>query len=162
MQKVQATADAFELSREAGTGVKMYYSENGATMMELTAPVANRYETNDPYIEFPQGVLIEMRDEQGNPTGMLRSKYAITYENKDRTIFRDSVFVRNERDEQLFTEELLLDEGQDRIHSDRFVRIITPQDTLMGYGLESNQSFTKYRILKPRGKVNVDEPVTGE
>jgi hypothetical protein len=32
----------------------------------------------------------------------------------------------------------------------------------MGYGLESNQSFTKYRILKPRGKVNVAEPVTGE
>jgi LPS export ABC transporter protein LptC len=162
LQTVKETAASYEPTREAGVGVKMYYSENGATVMVLTAPEAHRFEARDPYIEFPSGVFIELRDTVGQTTGILKSKYAITYENKDQTTFRDSVYVRNVRGEELFTEELVLDEGQDRIHSDKFVRIVTPDELLIGHGLESNQDFTTYRILNITGSFSVhEEPAEG-
>jgi LPS export ABC transporter protein LptC len=159
LQKVKEAAGAYEPSRESGKGVQMLYSEDGAVLMKLLAPQALRYEVQDPYIEFPKGVLITLLDSTGEITGILKSKYAITYENKDQTTFRDSVYVRNVRGDELFTEELVLDEGKDRIHSDRFVRIITPDEQIIGHGLESNQDFSRYRVLKITGTFAVQEDV---
>lgn len=159
LQQVKETASSFEPSRESGKGVEMFYSEDGATVMKLTAPEALRYEVRDPYIEFPQGVVILLMDSTGHATGMLKSKYAVTYENRDQTTFRDSVYVRNVRGEELFTEELILDEGKDHIHSKKFVRIVTPDEQIIGHGLESNQDFTRYRVLKITGTFAVEEEV---
>lgn len=161
LQKVKETAGAYEPTREAGSGVRMFYSEDGSVMMDLSAPEALRFEDRDPYIEFPKGVVVKLMDSTHEVTGVLRSKYAITYENQDQTTFRDSVYVRNVRGEELFTEELVLDEGKDRIHSEKFVRIVTPDQQIIGHGLESNQDFSRYRILKITGAFAVEEKGIG-
>ena len=156
LQKVQEAAASYEPTREAGEGVEMFYSEDGRIAMRLSAPEALRFEAREPYIEFPAGVYIELFDDDGEINGILRSKYAITSEKKNQTMFRDSVYMRNVRGEELFTEELTLDEGKDRIHSDKFVRIMTPDEQIIGTGLESNQDFTKYRILNITGTFAVE------
>ena len=70
---------------------------------------------------------------------------------------KDGVVVINEKGEKLNTEHLVWDKKTEKITSDVFVKITTDSEVLMGEGLISNQDFTEYRILKPRGIINLDE-----
>ena len=68
-----------------------------------------------------------------------------------------NVVVVNEKGEKLNTEHLIWEEEGDRITSDAFVKITTADEILMGEGLESNQSFTKYRIKKIKGTIRLKD-----
>jgi hypothetical protein len=65
--------------------------------------------------------------------------------------------VVNNKGEKLNTEHLIWDRRADRISSDRFVKITTADEILMGDGLESNGNFTRYKILKIRGTLRIRE-----
>jgi len=60
---------------------------------------------------------------------------------------------------ELLTEELHWNPSRDRIYNDTSVRVLikTPEQILDGRGLETNQAFTKYKILKPIGNFTVHE-----
>lgn len=162
LQTIEETAAAYSPDTEVGSGVQMTYSEDGRTAMLLTAREVNRVETDDPYVEFPAGIYVQLIDSFGEVTGILTSKYAINYEYKSQTTFRDSVYLRNVRGEQLFTEELILEDDKDLIRSDKFVRIVTEDEQIIGHGLESNQDFTRYRILDITGTFAVEEDIVEE
>ena len=58
---------------------------------------------------------------------------------------------------KLFESQLLYwDERSQRVYSDSFIRIEEKKVILSGYGFESNQTFTKYRIFKPNGPIDME------
>jgi LPS export ABC transporter protein LptC len=105
---------------------------------------------------MPEGVKVQIFDEQMVVTSMLTSNYAIdsTYANKMEA--HEDVVVVNEKGERLNTEKLYWDRNTEQITSDVFVKITTEDQVIQGTGLISNQDFTEYRILNITGIINID------
>jgi len=70
---------------------------------------------------------------------------------------RNNVVVENTSGDKLETEHLIWDQKEDRIFSDVFTRITSPDRVIFGDGFESNQDFSKYRIRKVRGIIDLKE-----
>jgi len=44
-----------------------------------------------------------------------------------------------------------------KIYTDEFVKITTADEIIMGEGMEANQDFTKWKIHKIKGIINIKE-----
>lgn len=159
---VEATAKMYEPARETGENIELLYTENGHTRVKLTAPRIVSHKQKEPFIEFPSGLFVRFYDEVDNETSTLKADYAIRYVQKEETFFRDNVEIENEAGEQLFTDELIWDENEERIYSEKFVRIITPEERISGHGFEADQEFTVYQIKEITGQVYVESNETDE
>ncbi len=155
--EVLATADKLLPSTERGRDVTIIYSDQGQVKMQLKSDRVFRSMTQNPYMEFIGSVRVVFYDPMLQPTSTLDAQYAIRYEETQLTIIRDSVVVVNEQGEQLNTEELTWDPVQKKIYSDKFVRIRTADEILLGTGFESDQEFKRYRILNPEGTLTIHD-----
>lgn len=116
----------------------------------MKAPRQVEYENGDRI--FPDGVNIEFFSEKGQKSSILTAKHG-TY-NKAKNVYtvtRDVVIINHEEHKKLNTEELHWNPGAKKIYTDKFVKIETPEELLTGTGLESNEDFSSYKILKVAG-----------
>jgi hypothetical protein len=72
-------------------------------------------------------------------------------------IARNDVILVNSKGDTLNTEELIWEEAKQTIHSDKYVRITTKDEIIMGEGFESNTEFTKYKIFSIRGTISLKQ-----
>jgi len=49
---------------------------------------------------------------------------------------------------------------EQKIYTDKFVRITTATEILTGEGMEANQDFSSWVILKPRGTIALNATAT--
>lgn len=136
--------------------VEILYSTEASVVFKLNAPVLHQYGGEEPYNEMPKGVHVQIFDSAMTVTTDLTSNYAIDLTYQERMEAKDDVVVVNEKGEKLNTEHLVWDKKTAKITSDVFVKITTEGQVLMGEGLIANQDFTDYRILKPRGIINIE------
>lgn len=137
--------------------VDVLYSSRGKMKFRLKAPLIEQYGGEKSYNEMPEGVDIETYDSLMNISSRLTANYAIDKAYEKVMEAKDNVVVINHKGETLNTEHLIWDLEKDEIRSDVFVKITTAQQVLMGEGLISNQEFTNYKILKPRGIINLED-----
>lgn len=137
--------------------VDVLYSSKGRVKFRLIAPLVEQYGGEKNYNEMPEGVEVEIYDSSNHVTSRLTANYAIDITHSRKMEARDDVVVINDKGERLNTEQLYWDMVTEKITSDVFVKITTPQQVLMGEGLISNQDFTDYKILKPRGIINLED-----
>ena len=64
--------------------------------------------------------------------------------------------VVNQQNQTINTELLIWDQKKAMIYSDKFVKITTEDEVLFGDGFESDETFDKWIILKPRGSFRVE------
>lgn len=136
--------------------VEILYSTKGEVQFKLKAPILKQYSGKEAYNEMPEGVDIEIFDSTLKVTTKLTSNYAIDISYADKMEAKYDVIVVNDKGEQLNTEHLVWNKKTSKITSDVFVKITTETQVLMGDGLIANQDFTNYRILKPRGIINIE------
>ena len=80
------------------------------------------------------------------------------YYNKDELWkLMGHVDIKNLKGERFSTELLYWNQREQRIYSDRFIRIEQPDRIITGRGFESNQQMTVYKIHKPEGVFYIDE-----
>lgn len=156
LSQVEHTAAMYEPAKETGKGVELVYTENGKAKIKLIAPEIVKVKLKDPYIEFPAGLEVLFYDDSMNVTSTLQANYAIRYEAKKETIFKDSVRISNSRGDRLSTEEMIWDEKESIIYSDKFTRIITENENITGEGFSADQEFSEYTITGIRGKIYVE------
>lgn len=159
LEKIRQTEE-YKPTIETGKDIEMIYSEQGIVRIKLTAPKLVRHSEEDTYVEFPLGLQILFYNDSLEVTSTLKANYGIRYEKKQETLFRDKVEIINKKGEQLYTEELIWNEKEALIQSDKFVRIITPNERIKGRGFTAKQDFTNYKITNiTEGIINVE---TGE
>ena len=134
------------------------YSDSAVLRVKLKAPKEFEYQNGNR--EFPKGVDIEFYNEHGVKSSTLVANTG--YYNKEKEIYtvRGDVVIKSLlENKKMNTEELHWNPRIDKIYADTnvFVRIETPEEILTGKGLITNQQFTKYKILKPKGIFTVDE-----
>lgn len=137
--------------------VEIIYSTSGRPDFQLNAPVMDQYEGEEPYMEMPKGVKIQIFDSLMEVSSQLTANYAIDLKYADRMEAKEDVVVINNKGEQLNTEHLIWDKKTAKITSNVFVKITTQNEIITGEGLESNQDFTEYKILKPKGVISIKD-----
>ncbi len=144
---------------EVGKNVEMIYSDSAIIKFILKAPVLEHYIINNDssYIEFKKGVDVKFFNDKGIEDSHLTSEYAIHYEKDDKIRTEKNVQVVNRNGDKLSTEKLWWDKKNRKIYSDVFVKIHTSEEIIFGDGLESNEDFTKYRILNIKGTINIKD-----
>lgn len=104
----------------------------------------------DPYWFFPNGMYVEQFDTMFHVQVTLRADTAWNYTNRRLWKLKGKVFVRNAQNETFESEELYWDERKDKVYSDKYIEINRPEKLMLrGYGFESDQRMTQYRIFRP-------------
>jgi LPS export ABC transporter protein LptC len=136
--------------------VTTLYSDSAKLLIKLQAPVQQEFENGDGV--FPKGLYVEFYERPGQATSTLRANYAKQDRNRDIYKAKGNVVVKNlDKQETLETEELFWDKNKAEIYTDKFVKVTTAEEILMGQGLRANQDFSRYRILKPTGIIDLKE-----
>ena len=137
------------------TNVLTLVSDSAKLKFQLTAPLEQQFENGD--VIWPKGIVVTFysADGQKRVINTLTAKYGKSDKNKNLYTMRGDVRVVNVPDQQrLNTEELFFDKSKGLIYNDTtmFVKVTTPSEYMTGYGLKANQSFSRYRLLKPVGE----------
>lgn len=141
---------------ESAKDVELIYSENSKVIAVLKAPQFDKYTSENPYIELPKGVQVIFYDSLMKIKSKLTANYAKNYQKDEKMEARNNVVVVNEKNEKLNTEHLVWDQKKRMIFSDVFVKVTTKDKIILGEGLESDERFMKYKVLKPKGIINID------
>ena len=136
--------------------VKTLFSDSASVRIKLSAPL--QYELMNLNREFPDGFELLFLKKDGTIETRLTGDYGIFYKDKGLYKAKGNVVIKNmESQEQLDSEELYWNPETEMIYTDKFVRIRTKDEILMGNGLEATQDFSKYKILKPTGIFSIKE-----
>jgi len=132
------------------------YSDSAKLLIKLQAPLQQEFENGDRV--FKDGLYVEFFEKEGQEvTSTLKSNYG-KQDRNNLFLARGNVVVNNlEKKEKLETEELYWDKRKAKIYTDKFVRITTPEQIIMGNGLQSNQDFSNYRIRDVTGIIDLEE-----
>ncbi len=143
---------------ESSFDVDMDYTDSGRLVMIMHTPEANRYPTEEEYMEMPKGMNMVFYDSIGNEKSDLSSEYAISFVTKKIMEARINVVATGAEGDKLFTELLIWDQVKKTIYTDAPVRVVKKDGkTLYGDGLVSDETFTDYKITHPRGKFDLGD-----
>jgi len=142
---------------ESAKDVETIYSDSAHILVIVKAPQLDRYEGEKPYYEMTKGIAVYFYDSLMQVTSKLTANYAINYDKEKIMEAKNNVVVINEKKEQLNTEHLVWDQRKAIIYSDKFVKINTGKMIIWGDGMNSDERFDKWKILKVKGSITINE-----
>jgi LPS export ABC transporter protein LptC len=153
------------LDIEKGKGIRMVYSDSAQVKLIVEAPEMIRSsEFGQQKDFFPAGIFVEFIGPDRKPFSWLEANEAVREENSGKIVAKGRVVFENNRDQKLETPELIWDEQQKKVYTDKIVRITEPSrgDTTYGFGFSANQEFTIFEIRKKvLGRRNIADIVAG-
>lgn len=136
--------------------IETIYSDSAIVRIKLWASLEYEFQNGDR--TFPEGLDLIFYTEYGKASSTLRANYGKFIKNTGIYNVTGNVIIKNKlENEQLNCEELNWNPEKEIIFTDKFVRIETSKEILMGEGLEAAQDFSKYKILKPTGVFTISE-----
>jgi len=143
LEEVEALMGEQNLNKEIATDVQILYSDSSYVKVIIESPLMIRYVGRDENIdEFPEGLHVSFLDENGREKSWMDAKYAIRKEKDGKIYAEKDVVVYNSRKDKLRTAEIVWDEQNEIIYTERPVKIMQPSrgDTKLGRKIELNYS----------------------
>ncbi|MFN3403871.1 MAG: LPS export ABC transporter periplasmic protein LptC [Cytophagaceae bacterium] len=132
------------------------YSDSSIMRLKLKAKKQLEMQNGDR--EFPKGVYVEFYDEKGIMSSTLTGNKGKFNKEKNLYTVTGNVVVKNVgENKKLNTEELFWEPDKQKVYTDKFVRIETPDEILTGNGLTAKQDFSSYKIKDPIGEFRVKQ-----
>jgi hypothetical protein len=164
LAEVNQLFEKAETGTEVARDIEMLYSDSAIVRVRIIGPTLVRHlEAEKPYDEFPDGVHVDFLDADGTVSSTLDAQHAERYTRENIVIVRSdinqgmSVTLENDKGERLETSELIWDEGDAKVYTNKFVKITKPEEIIFAYGFEAKQDFSEYKLQKVVGRVKVDE-----
>lgn len=133
-------------------------SDSGITQYKIVSPLWNVYdEVDTPYWNFPKGIYLQKFDRKFNVIASVAADSAKFFRLQNLWKLDGHVELKKEPGELFMTQQLFWDQRRNRLYSDSFIHIETPDRMLEGIGFESNDRLTKYTIKHPTGIFPVSE-----
>jgi LPS export ABC transporter protein LptC len=149
---------------ERGKNIRIIYSDSAIVKAIIHAPVMERYnEPGNSRDVFPKGILLEFMDNNKVVKSWIKAESAIRDERTNKITAKGNVNCYDNDNKKIETSELIFDEIERIVYTDKLVRITDPVkgDTTYGFGFKANQDFTHFEIKKKvQGKINVTDIVT--
>ncbi len=156
LQRIEAFAGIDDGPVESASNVEIIYSDQANIRMILKTKQMDRYENDETYLEMPLGLNVIFYDTLMQQTSSITAKYAIRYEDNEIVKAQDDVIVINESGEKLNTEELIWDQKNQIIYSDKFVKITSEDEVTYGEGFRADEQFNQWEISNPRGTFRIE------
>ena len=149
-----AALDLSETPVQVVENMFVVQTENSGLQMRAEAPLMEKYEKDTvSYVLFPKGFFVYGYTEEG----LLETN--ITSDNARHLKYKDgresweafgNVVVRNLiKQETMETDTLYWDQKNEKIFTDCYVKMYSPQGFMQGYGMESDQRARDSRIFNP-------------
>ena len=133
-------------------------SDSGITRYRISAPEWLVYDkVAEPYWDFPQGIYFERFDGEYRTDADIVSDKAVFYDKKKLWHLTGNVKAKNLTGEIFESPQLFWDQNEERIYSPDSVTITQSDKVIYGIGFDSNQTLTKYEILKVSGIFPIDD-----
>jgi LPS export ABC transporter protein LptC len=139
-------------------GAKMLHTENGVLKVKVIATTVKRFLDIQPGLVFSNGIEVIFYNDSGLVESVLRADNAEVDEVKNIMTASKTVSLTSAEGEELQTEELIWDEKQNKIYTDKKVTIRTSKEVIEGQGFESNTNFSEYSISKIKGTFDFETP----
>ena len=140
------------------SGVTTLISDSGVTRYRVNTEEWLVFDRKKPsYWAFEKGDYLEKFDSLFHIDASIKADTAYYYEKKKLWELRSNVHIRSQRGDKFDTDLLFWDEKQERVYSDKFIRIEQEDKIITGYGFESNQQMTEYQIYNNTGIFTVED-----
>jgi hypothetical protein len=147
-----------ELALERTTDVELLYSDSARLRVRIIGPVMlNHTKRSQERQEFTDGIEVEFFDENERLNSRLTAKYAMRYDFDGKVVVRDSVVWRSVEDQMIESSELIWDERNQVIYTNKFSVITTPTDTVFTQYFRANQDFSRITMTSTDGSLIVKD-----
>ena len=134
------------------------FSDSGVTRYRAIAKDFLKFDkAQEPYSYFPEGIYVEKFDTLFNVEASLKADTAYNYEKKGLWKLIGNVKVENLEGKKFETSLLFWDQKEEKVYSDKYIRIQEEDKVITGIGFESNQNMTQYKIFNSQGVFPVSE-----
>jgi LPS export ABC transporter protein LptC len=142
-----------EISRD----VEFILSDSAVIRAKLLTPLMQTFFADEPFVEMPEGLNVIFYDNRSLPSGYLSAKHGKRFAIKRIIEVKDDVVVVNTQNDTFTTEFLTWNERENRVYTDRYVRVKTKDEIITGKGFTSDLSFTNYEFRNIKGIISVNE-----
>ncbi len=126
-------------------GALVHLYTRGMMTTEIHAERIVKFEQLDSTMGYVLNV--DFLDSAGSSTSVLVSDSGIIREKSGPLQVYGHVVVQTSDSISLYTDYLVWDPKIAKFHTDAFVRVITPNDTVTGWGLEAPRDLSRFKIL---------------
>jgi LPS export ABC transporter protein LptC len=142
---------------EEGKDIVIKYSVGNNRKAFLKAPLMYRVADTVIYTEFPKKVHVDFFGANDSIESKLDAHYAKYIENESKVFLKDSVTVINIKGDTLHCKTLYWDRNRTgkEFYTDDSIRIRTKTQIIDGIGLDAQQDFKSWHIVKPIGFIEV-------
>lgn len=146
-----------QITVDKATDIESFYSQDGKVKAKLTAPVMKNYQTDSPYIEFPNTLHVDFYNDTMLIESQLDAHYGRYRENQKKVFLKDSVVVFNINGDTLHSMELWWDQQKGQFYTDKPARIYRKDHTIIygKDGLTAAQDFSEVTIHESSGQLPV-------
>lgn len=136
----------------ATTGMTSLVSDSGIIRYRVTSEEWLMFDKKVPsYWAFEKGVYLERFDTLMRVDAQIEADTAYFYDKEKLWELRSNVKIVNLSGTTFTTDLLYWDQIKEKIYSDAFITIVDKDNTLYGYGFDSDQSLENPVIRKPTG-----------
>jgi len=160
IEQVRAITDKNTYPVQTSHNAQYSFSEKGKMQTRLEATLLEQFalDGDEDYLLASNGFTMIFFDASEVEEARITARNGKYEEKKKLLTAWDQVVLTNKAGEKLETEQLIYLQDSARIVTDKQVVITLSGGTILrGRGLESNDSFTQYRIIQPTGDILVEE-----
>lgn len=155
---VQEFVSSEVLPIEKIEGAEMLHTENGKLKVKIVATTIERFNNQEPQLVFSNHLVVYFYNDSALVQSTLKAEYAEINDEKKLMTAKENVILTNIAGKKLESEELIWDEKNNKIYTDKKVKITTGKEVIEGEGFVSNPDFTEYSIFKIHGTFNFETP----
>ena len=157
LAEISKTIDREMVNTEVAYEVELLYSDSAVLRVRIKGDRMVRHlDKNKPWEEFPDGVTVDIFNDNGRTQGQLTADYAVRYQDKREVVLTKNVVWKSIGKERMDTEKLIWDERNQKVYSKNFVRITKPDEVIYSHGFEANEDFTHWKLSAIEGELLVE------
>ena len=154
---VQEFVSDKEQAIEQIKGAELLHTENGKIKVRIVAGKIERFQNKQPQLVFTESLEVYFYNDSSQLQSTLKADGASIDEETKIMLAQNNVELISSDNKKLETEELIWDEQQNKIYTDKKVKITTGKEVIYGEGFTSNPDFTAYSITKIHGTFDFED-----
>lgn len=156
LKQVQKSNIAAFMPVGEADSINVKYTDSGKILTTLVSPRMLDYSNIDnPFTEFPNGVLVSMYDKNGTITTTIKSDYAISYKKTDIIDLQGNVVITSNDGKKMETSQLYFDQKNEWFFTEKFFKFTDGNGGyLQGPGVDFSKDFKIFNMQNSTGEVN--------
>lgn len=159
LSKVQELFDYPDPEFEVVVEPRIVVSDSGIIQARIHGPLLHRETGSGTYGKdiFPEGVSTKMYNRKGQVNSWLLAEYGENRRKDNEIMVEKNVLLYNIEGDTLRAEELIWDQDERILHTDKFVRMTSKGQLIYGFGFKSKEDFSEWEIKALKGMVELDD-----